>query len=306
MSVQSPKWRPVIFPPIPSVTSSQVSQGGLLLPALPAGPTTANSGPARRPASRSASRESSEVKTTNGTCGPTTFASSVPDGPLSQWESRLRQRLARLGSTECLLTWKASDTPGGRPLSRLVPSMRHIGAIAFGSSPSEMALWVTASARDWKDSPNMATTRPNGRSRIDQLPRQVAAALWNTPTSLAPAKDGNNEAGNSAGLVAIRAHALACWPTPNASGFEARDAERLKQRRQECKERTGNGNGFGLTLGQMACLEAHGQVPAGSSATTEKPGALNPAFVCWLMGFPPEWDACAPTAMPSSRKSRQN
>jgi len=25
----------------------------------------------------------------------------------------------------------------------------------------------------------------------------------------------------------------------------------------------------------------------------------------WLMGYPPEWDACAVTAMPSSRKSRQ-
>ena len=43
----------------------------------------------------------------------------------------------------------------------------------------------------------------------------------------------------------------------------------------------------------------------GPSEQTEKPGALNPAFVSWLMGFPLEWDACAPTATPSSRKSRQ-
>lgn len=42
------------------------------------------------------------------------------------------------------------------------------------------------------------------------------------------------------------------WPTPNAQEFGIADEQRLNQRRQECKERTGNGNGFGLTLGQAA------------------------------------------------------
>ena len=32
-------------------------------------------------------------------------------------------------------------------------------------------------------------------------------------------------------------------------------------------------------------------------------GALNPEFVCWLMGFPAEWDGCADTVTRSSRKS---
>ena len=50
------------------------------------------------------------------------------------------------------------------------------------------------------------------------------------------------------------AAALAGWPTPNAQAFEAKDLERLRQRRAECKSRTGNGNGFGLTLGQAAPL----------------------------------------------------
>jgi hypothetical protein len=39
--------------------------------------------------------------------------------------------------------------------------------------------------------------------------------------------------------------------------------------------------------------------------TKEINGPLNPNLPRWLMGFPPEWSNAAPTATPSSRKSRQ-
>jgi hypothetical protein len=44
------------------------------------------------------------------------------------------------------------------------------------------------------------------------------------------------------------------YPTPEAGCFGMADAERLLARRAATKERTGNGNGFGLTLGQMVPL----------------------------------------------------
>lgn len=40
--------------------------------------------------------------------------------------------------------------------------------------------WATASARDWKDSPGMATERPDGCSRLDMLPRQASLTSWAT------------------------------------------------------------------------------------------------------------------------------
>lgn len=57
---------------------------------------------------------------------------------------------------------------------------------------------------------------------------------------------------------------------------------------------------------QAARFTAFGGLLTGSSAKMESGGPLNPTHSRWLMGFPPEWDACAATEMPSSRKSRRN
>lgn len=157
-------------------------------------------------------------------------------------------------------------------------------------------MWPTPAARDWRSESASAefyeawAANPKGKT----LPMTIALAMWATPTSLAHAKDGNNEAGNSAGLVAIRKHVLATWPTPTASLAD----KGVRSTSGAIKEAM---RSHGPDLAAMAVFGAE---PPGSSATTEKPGALNPAFVSWLMGFPPEWDACAPAAMPSSRKSR--
>ena len=184
-----------------SVTSSPGSVDGPSQPDLLGGPSTVRSGPDRAPANRSRVLARKPATTTNGTFGPTSFDCCVPAGPLSGWESRLRMRLARAGSTESWLTWTGSTTPAGRFHSRLAQSTRRTRVIVCGSS-LVTALWITASARDWKDSPGMALARPDGRGRIDQLPRQVMAVAQAGRTTGSPATTAEPAALHPA---------FACW-----------------------------------------------------------------------------------------------
>lgn len=251
-----------------NATSLPASADGRSPRVSPAGPMTGSFGPDRVRASRSASSANRAGSKTNGISGPNTGDSSVPAGPLSSWENKLRLRLALIGSTECLLTWKTKDTKQGRSFSRLVPSMPRTAANESGSSAMGTALWVTASARDWKDTPGMSTKREDGRSRVDQLPRQVAASLWATPLA-------------NLSIAASVAAAL-------------KEAKRLHPQGR-----------WTLNTQVAELLDQLGIPHSGLSDTTGKLGGLNPEFVCWLMGFLPEWDDCAPTVTPSSRKKRQ-
>lgn len=145
----------------------------------------------------------------------------------------------------------------------------------------DMALWPTPTAQD--GARGSGTIRPHDTGH--PLPQRVAQALWSTPRASDGEKGGPNMS-FGAGCQPLPAQAAALWATPNT--IDAKGGTR-----------TGAGQ---VQLCHQAA--ASGATPSGSPERTASPGALDPAFVSWLMGYPPEWLSCAPSAMRSSRKSR--
>ena len=338
MSVRLKTSNQKTFGASPNAIGLPAERCGLSQPDLLDGLTNAPSGQARARASRSRKLASEPEQMIQGICGRTFIVSSVPAGPLSSWESRLRERMAMVGSTESALIWREKTTPAGVSISRLAPSTRHTNGTGCTGS-----LWTTVSARDWKDSAGMSATgtNPDGshRQRLDHPPRQMVS-YSPTPTvadvqggrkhrsgtrknepllnglmlaySATPrASDGEKGGPNmsfGAGRTLLPTQMYSYNPTPRISGRGESLESYQRRKAVEYEKYPGKGiGGLNLDLLQTTYETAHGGLtPNGSSVqSTARRGAPNPAFPFWLMGFPDEWVSGALAAMQSRPSSRR-
>ena len=163
---------------IPSVTSSPGLEDGHSPCALLDGQTKGERGLDHVPASRSAKSENANWTKMPETFGPLFEGPSKSESLQLSLESRLQARMGAFGSLEYELTWKRWDMKSGPQICALRASPLRTCAKGFTG-------WPTASSRDWKDTPGMATegVNPDGtkRKRLDQLPRVAALTGWGTP-----------------------------------------------------------------------------------------------------------------------------
>lgn len=151
-------------------------------------------------------------------------------------------------------------------------------------------LGSTESALIWK-----VKTTPAGQliSRLAPSTRhtsETGCIGWPTPLPNPSNADGKSylrrKRRKPNGAVTDLGALVKSWPTPKASDCEGGRTTKTK----------GGGNSH-LPIHVREAIS--GLTPNGCMGLMENRGALNPEFVSWLMGYPPEHYACAPSETPS-------
>ena len=192
----------------------------------------------------------------------------TPNGPKSQWPTPVAVDVVKGDGYAAKMELPRSERGGG-----CSPNLA-----------TTLSQWPTPTVADIEGGRKARSGDRAGEMLLNGL-----MAGWATPTIADIRKGAPTTKWEKNGAPLVQQMTSAAWSTPRASDGE----------------KGGPNMSFGAGGTPLPAQMAHsGPAPNGSSAPTEKRGAPNPEFACWLMGWPDALTSGALQAIQSFRKSR--
>lgn len=278
--------------------SSRASVSGLTRGASRASQTITHGGLDLAHANPSVSAEGAAGPPIDGISGRTYFGSSVPDGPLASWESRLRSRLAGIGSTESALIWRQRRMRSGVLVSVLVPS-----TVLMNGSGFTGARWPTTTATDVQETdPDKILARRQERRKRNpgtggyalDLGDVMTLARWSTARASDGEKGSPHQSFSAGGDPLPAQMHQARWATATARDYRSGAASPATHDR--------NARPLNEQMTPPAGTEAGTPTTNGSSATTGKRGVPSPYHPAWLQGLPVIYLDCGASILAKQKR----